>query len=389
MLKFDFWVRSRMKTREAEANFSAIWDRVEVVLDQQQRKRRAALLWWGIGIAGSVAITLGIWGIHKGDSTPPNLAYADQFTTRPSVEVDQARELILPMPFLSAKETKYLPQVSQLPQKSIHLQAVWKKKPINDIEPVALQISQLEVPVSILEAEKILPVTKDRWIAALTLSAGASQRRLQYAADDPIAMELQSALTPLENMHAGIRYEWIHQSGFQVQTGLDWMRVNEVFEYTYSHYESVTLDNEVIEIIVGLNGRDTTQVRGSVATSKKLTHDILHYNQTDWAQIPIGLGYTHQFGRFQLGIGMEAIGQILLKANGISLNQELIPVSLEDLDYKPGNFYIAGRANLNLGWKISPRLDIQFQPAFSFGQSPRQTHFIDLGGQIGLRCRLR
>ncbi|HFA49315.1 MAG TPA: hypothetical protein ENJ95_09890 [Bacteroidetes bacterium] len=206
---------------------------------------------------------------------------------------------------------------------------------------------------------------KDYFISAEIIGGIAfAKRQLGIAA--PLSGTLKTlrekSESPLETVQLGLRLNLRHKSGLGFSSGLNYTRINELFEYNKTVVQEDSIWG-IAKRVINLNG-DTLDIYGDVPLLTSTSILKKHYNSYTMLDIPVLVGYHFESGDWLLGAQAGVFANISMKANGQFLSDETTAVPIDDLfRNKVGLSYYLG---LSASYQLNDRMALSLSPHFRY-----------------------
>lgn len=166
-----------------------------------------------------------------------------------------------------------------------------------------------------------------------------------------------AAETPLLGWQGGVVVQRPLHRSWQLITGITGVTRRQKVNYAATTPVMLYRPNTLDSILVNAwNGQETLIYRDSVAGRR--TRRFQHYNQQHWLQVPLAIGWGRQYGRWQMDFQAGAALNVLVNAQGRTLDQAGAVIELAN-----GNWYrrqptLSWQIGWNGQWRLSPRWQI-------------------------------
>jgi hypothetical protein len=211
----------------------------------------------------------------------------------------------------------------------------------------------------------------------------------ENSSNDDLAYYLEARDTSEQDWYAfsgqiglGLQYE----SGFSIRTGIHFLQINEIFEYS-----DATITRTVQVELKDSDGN----VIGTQTVVEEGYRYVKTYNRLRFFDVPLQLGWEKRLGKFHIGFYGGATLNLLFQQKGAFFSDAIEPVSFSSSDNDKFDYFKAkagwtATANLSLGYQLSERLSWRIEPQFRYQLAPLNNGLLDQQYQsIGLWTGLR
>lgn len=197
---------------------------------------------------------------------------------------------------------------------------------------------------------------------------------------------------PLDAIQLGLNVRYQTKQGWYAGVGLDYVRMQEKFNWQKQRITRDTMDNQLVEVELNQSG-DTTNLRFDQKEITQVSnYRVQHFNTIQLYSVPVSLGYHWKINRlaFELETGVNinllqtASGRILDEnQNIVDFSEQTILRKRVDLSWQTA-FRVAYALDPNWSIHLAPTFRYQFGENTRAAQSPGRTYHL-LGVQTGVR----
>lgn len=197
---------------------------------------------------------------------------------------------------------------------------------------------------------------------------------------------------PLDAIQLGLNVRYQMKQGWYAGIGLDYVRMQEKFNWQLQSISRDTMDNQLVEIELNQSG-DTTNLRFDQKEITQVSnYRVQHFNTIQLYSVPVLLGYHWKMNRlaFELETGVNI--NLLQSASGRVLdeNQNIVDFSEQTILRKRVD--LSWQTAFRVAYAIDPNWSLHIEPSFRYqfgnntraSQSTSRTYHL-LGVQTGIR----
>ncbi len=229
---------------------------------------------------------------------------------------------------------------------------------------------QLEAPKPFDPGTELLRRKKKtaRW--AIGLEGGISRPTRTLEAGDSLQdyrMLRQNSEEVLEAIQAGLQLHYELPFGLYFRTGLNYSRINEKFERSFTLTENDSIIG-IQEIYIDANG-DSSTVTGPIPLTRITSYKKRTYNSLTMLDIPLIAGYRIGAERWAFLVEGGAHFNLSLKSEGniIAMDGEtLIDLAAEDQQVFKTSLGLNYHLGLGVDYNITPQLSVGAKASFRF-----------------------
>lgn len=206
----------------------------------------------------------------------------------------------------------------------------------------------------------------------------------------------ESTESSLETVGFGVDLKISGKTNFYWKTGFDYEQINERFNLEDFRDTTYMSDNELIRIIIDMNGDSIKEFGKALVTETSIFQKRIHiYHRS--VDIPIILGYEYRADNLGYFFEAGASVNLLFKQKGEILSPENSPYSLGN---DPDNLFkswagLSIVGGFGLSFQISDRLEFYGQTMLKFplgainsASNPIEQKYVHFGLQSGIRYDL-
>ncbi|MEL6391798.1 MAG: hypothetical protein AAFR97_03540, partial [Bacteroidota bacterium] len=223
--------------------------------------------------------------------------------------------------------------------------------------PVALKSSPL--PTQSPESEQR---EKGRTMVYLTAGIGTTQQRLPTSGPDTTVRRRDNE-QPLETISLELGARWPLSRKAYASTGIFFNSWVDRFTAQYRVNQEFTLEDVLLQRILNPITGDVQEIFGDTTVIGTRTVSATHYNKYRSFGLAIGLGINvWEHGKWQLDVGMDALLDIRLTAEGKYLEERTLISDLQNIGYSRNRLGWNARAQLSLSYDINSNWTILLAP---------------------------
>jgi len=237
---------------------------------------------------------------------------------------------VVPQSFIAQGQTKVVPSKRILSVET-NLGNI-EKLPIADVEIDNPETELKELNFSVKNNDSPYPLKGPKFSLEIQAGISAVDRSLTSTIDDGILDTLlllrNNLEETLEAVHLNLLLNAHFPSGFFVSSGLSYTKISELYFNNGTITETSTnplgLQRQVI-----LSDRDTVNINGPVVSTTSTIFSTVNYNTFQFIDIPVFVGYQHDFGEWKTDVSLGVFTNILLRSKGRIPNSSTSLLNLE------------------------------------------------------------
>ncbi len=203
--------------------------------------------------------------------------------------------------------------------------------------------------------------------------------------------ERKATQTQLQGYRAGLRLKYLTRSGLYFKAGVEFGAIRERFDRSETTEKTEILPNQLLETITQAD--TTIYIYGDAPVTIVETTSWKVWNTYKTVGIPVLLGYQTELKKFNLGIELGAIYNVLYKFEGMLLDKTLVPTM--DPDFFKNRINTSLTGGLSLGYKLNSRYTAMAYTSFKHNLSDINNQYnpitqsnSKIGIGIGLEIKL-
>ena len=326
---------------------------------------------------------------------PPYISLTEEV---PTVKFKAKVTQVVPHSFDTRRQTKVDPSKRKLSVKT-NLGNL-EKLPIADIE---IENPETELPklnFSIKNNKSPYPLKGPKY--SLEIQAGISgvDRSLTSTVDDgsldTLLLLRNNLEETLEAVHLNLLLNAHFPSGFFVTSGLSYTKISELYFNNGTITETSTNQSGLQRQVI-FSDSDTVNINGPVVSTISTVFSTVNYNTFQFIDIPVFVGYQHDFGEWKTDVSLGVFTNILLTSKGRIPNSSTSLVNLETngseiyrnrigVSFQFG-FGVSKLLTNNVSIRINPSVRYYSKNLINENVGLSQKYLL-AGGTIGLRMDL-
>ncbi len=268
---------------------------------------------------------------------------------------------------------------------------VQKEKSIFPFE--TKRLAEHSQPKQIFSSKKNLKFT-------LSLQNGVSIPLKKITAPQADATSLlllrQKTESVREAINFGILFNTLHNSGFQLTSGLQYTRIAEKFDYTQQTSIIDTIPNGVYALYRNYHGNHSP-ILDTITNKKHLTRIVHHYNYHQLIDLAVLFGYQLKKGKWGMAIHTGVAINLKLSTSGKMLDEQesFIDIQTHEVPlFRPRlapsiHVGISGKFHISEKWVINLTPSFRyFLDTFNHKDYPLRQHYNLIGLELGVGYKL-
>ena len=172
-------------------------------------------------------------------------------------------------------------------------------------------------------------------------------------------MDRTTSESPLESISGEMGFSYMITPNFQLSAGVNYIRINERVENSYSVTDTVLLENVIIENIISSRGSEP--VYGNIQSQRTINTDLRAYNRYSDLALSVDLTYllSGEALRPYLSLGLQQSVSSTNSGYWLLDNDNLYDISEDQNDYLSNNYGLALRFGAGVDLEISERTSIR------------------------------
>lgn len=240
-------------------------------------------------------------------------------------------------------------------------------------------------------SSQVMPSNERRsFFMQFDAGGGFMKREIVSRHDDfnELARQRTNTEKPLEFLNAQLTFGMRFNNGMFWRSGLNIARVNEHF--SLNRTRTITEESELLSSVHVNAGGDSVYTYTTETHTTVMKEDISHYNSYTLIDIPLYIGYDHDFGMWTLGAELGAMLNLSMEARGTMMSPANDVIRIEDSGMFRDRVNWSATANLRIGCRISERLTLRVSPGVRIlpgsilSVSVMDQHYTLFGGTFGV-----
>jgi hypothetical protein len=247
------------------------------------------------------------------------------------------------------------------------------------------------IPSSVDSSSEIVPVEIDAGIVEdrVSVMGGVVFWNMGYGSEEPQRAQFEEALV---SYSGGVQYTHVFRNGFFGMLGLNMVQLESRFEWSQAiNNYTVTLTDTITEVQVNALTGEYTTVRGDVDVSVNAERQVIHYNTTRLIQVPLAVGKSWRWGRWQADLMVGGVLNVQSMNRGRTLFEgELVDYDDSSTDFMSNQWKVHGMGAANITYRVTEQFGItggfQFQKSISNWSTEENISMRPylFGAQVGL-----
>ena len=305
---------------------------------------------------------------------------------------------VVPQSYIAQRQTKVVPSKRILTIET-NLGNI-EKLPIADVEIDNPETDLPELNFSIKNNDSPYPLKGPKFSLEVQAGISAVDRSLTSTVDDSSVDTLlllrNNLEETLEAVHLNLLLNAHFPSGFFVSSGLSYTKISELYFNNGTITETSTNQSGLQRQVI-FSESDTVNINGPVVSTISTVFSTVNYNTFQFIDIPVFIGYQHDFGEWKTDVSLGVFTNILLTSKGRIPNSSTSLLNLEsngseiyrnrvDFSYQLG-VGVSKFLTKNVSIRINPSIRYYSKNLINENVGLSQKYLL-AGGTIGLRLDL-